>query len=309
MRPNTQARARHHDQRGRSEEASVPAGDAAARVLHGRQRGGLVECRTRGSPRRAYAIAHTPFTDTDEIDATALQRAVDWAFTVGADGLGTGMVSETFKLTHDERLSLAKMLVEFAAGRGPVFAAVGAESTKQSLGIRGRGREGRAATRSWPCRRSTGAAHARRISSITSGPWPTASRIPVIVQDASGYVGQSIPIRVCVKLLETLWPGEDPLQARGRAERPDALRAPRRDRRPRDDLRGLRRHLPDRQLPPRHRRHDAGDGICSTASSRSGRHSSAATRRRPTASTSRSAPSLPCNCKPGSTGSWRSRST
>ena len=43
------------------------------------------------------------------------------------------MVSETFKLTTDERLSLTQMLVESAAGRGPVFAAVGAESTKQSL--------------------------------------------------------------------------------------------------------------------------------------------------------------------------------
>src|SRR6186713_3012946 len=79
------------------------------------------------------AIAHTPFTDADEIDAAALKRAVDWSFSAGADGIGTGMVSETFKLTHLERLSLPQLLVEFVAGRGPVFAAVGAESTKQSL--------------------------------------------------------------------------------------------------------------------------------------------------------------------------------
>src|SRR5262249_15790499 len=81
------------------------------------------------------AIAHTPFTDSDEIDATSLKRAVDWSFTVGAHGIGTGMVSETLKLTQDERHSLAKMLVEFVAERGPVFAAVGAESTKLSLGF------------------------------------------------------------------------------------------------------------------------------------------------------------------------------
>src|SRR5205823_6153826 len=83
--------------------------------------------------RGVLAIAHTPFTDADEIDAAALRRAVDWTFAVGADGLGTGMVSETLKLTHDERVSLPRMLVEFAAGRGPVFAAVGAESTRQAL--------------------------------------------------------------------------------------------------------------------------------------------------------------------------------
>src|SRR5581483_2144263 len=38
------------------------------------------------------AIAHTPFTDSDEIDAATLKRAVDWSFDVGADGIGTGMV-------------------------------------------------------------------------------------------------------------------------------------------------------------------------------------------------------------------------
>ena len=58
-----------------------------------------------------------------------------------------------------------------------------------------------------------------------------------------------------------LRPGEDPLQAGGRADRADPLGAPRRDRRPGRDLRRLRRHLPDRQLPPRHRRHDAGNGL------------------------------------------------
>ena len=81
--------------------------------------------------RGVLAIAHTPFTDGDEIDAASLKRSVDWAFAVGADGIGTGMVSETMKLTADERVSLTEMLVDSAAGRGPVFAAVGAESTKQ----------------------------------------------------------------------------------------------------------------------------------------------------------------------------------
>ena len=86
------------------------------------------------------AIAHTPFTDADEIDDLAFKRAVDWAFAVGADGIGTGMVSETLRLTDHERVYLANMLVEFAAGRGPVFVAVGAESTKQALELRTCGR-------------------------------------------------------------------------------------------------------------------------------------------------------------------------
>src|SRR5439155_12446802 len=102
-------RPRHRHQRGRGEEASIPAGGRPARVLCGWKRGGLV------MPKQLHgvlAIAHTPFTESDEIDAAALKRSVDWAFAVGADGIGTGMVSETLKLTHDERLTLPRMLVE-----------------------------------------------------------------------------------------------------------------------------------------------------------------------------------------------------
>jgi 4-hydroxy-tetrahydrodipicolinate synthase len=145
-------------------------------------------------------IAHTPFTESDEIDAPALRRAVDWAFSVGADGIGTGMVSETFRLTHTERLALAKMLVEFAADRGPVFAAVGAESTKQALAFaRAAERDGCDAVMAVPPLTSKlNAEHLfDHFRALADG-----IGIPVIVQDASGYVGQSIPIPVCVKLLE-----------------------------------------------------------------------------------------------------------
>src|SRR5262245_13921035 len=146
------------------------------------------------------AIAHTPFTDRDEIDATALKRAVDWSLGVGADGIGTGMVSETLKLTQDERHSLAKMLVEFVAGRGPVFAAVGAESTKLSLGFAvAAEKTGCDAVMAVPpLTAKLSAEHlVDHFRALADG-----IGIPVIVQDASGYVGQSIPIPVCVKLLE-----------------------------------------------------------------------------------------------------------
>ena len=154
--------------------------------------------------RGVLAIAHTPFTDGDEIDAPALKRAVDWSFAVGADGIGTGMVSETMKLTSDERVSLAQMLVEFIAGRGPVFAAVGAESTKQSLGFAvAAERAGCDAVMAVPpltakLSESHLVDHFRALADGIG--------IPVVVQDASGYVGQSIPIAVCVKLLDRYGP-------------------------------------------------------------------------------------------------------
>jgi 4-hydroxy-tetrahydrodipicolinate synthase len=78
-------------------------------------------------------IVHTPFDADDRIDVDALRREIDWAYSVGAHGLGTGMVSEILRLTYDERLSLTEQIVELSAGRGTVFAAVGAESGKQAL--------------------------------------------------------------------------------------------------------------------------------------------------------------------------------
>ena len=67
-------------------------------------------------------IVHVPFDEAD------LRREINWIFSVGADGLGTGMVSEIVRLSTDERTQLAERLVEFTDVRGSVFMSVGAES-------------------------------------------------------------------------------------------------------------------------------------------------------------------------------------
>ena len=146
------------------------------------------------------AIAHTPLTEDDRIDEAALRRSIDWAVDIGVDGIGTGMVSETLKLTRDERLALPTSLVEFAAGRGPVFAAVGAEGTKQTLEYAiAAEKSGCDAVMVVPplTAKLTELQLTDHFRAIADG-----IDIPVIVQDASGYVGQSIPISVCVRLLE-----------------------------------------------------------------------------------------------------------
>lgn len=156
--------------------------------------------------RGVLAIAHTPFTETDEINTAAMKRAVDWTFRVGADGLGTGMVSETLKLTTDERLALARMLVEFTAGRGPVFVAVGTESAKASVALSAAAEK-------------AGCDAVMAVPPLTDRPGEgqlvdyfraiaDSITLPVIVQDASGYVGQAIPMGVYVKLLERYGPGK-----------------------------------------------------------------------------------------------------
>src|SRR6185436_974080 len=78
-------------------------------------------------------IAHTPFDVHDRIDYPSLKRQIDWAFSQGAQGYCTGMVSELLRLTSTERIELTHKLVELNAGRGVVVASVGAESIPQAL--------------------------------------------------------------------------------------------------------------------------------------------------------------------------------
>ncbi len=144
-------------------------------------------------------IAHTPFDLHDQIDYGSLQRQIDWAFAQGASGYCTGMVSELLRLTATERIELTHKLVEFNAGRGVVVASVGAESIPQAL-VYAREAE------------SAGADAVMAIPPISTA-LPDAEllhyystlaesiRMPVIVQDASAYVGRPIPLELQVELL------------------------------------------------------------------------------------------------------------
>jgi 4-hydroxy-tetrahydrodipicolinate synthase len=145
-------------------------------------------------------IIHTPFDENDAIDFAALAREVDWAFAAGAKGLGTGMVSEVLKLTTAERQALGEKLVETAAGRGPVFLSVGAESTRQALEYaRAAAKAGCDAIMATPpiTSRMSEAQLAGYFRALAD-----CVNLPLIVQDASGYVGQAIPLRVYVELLD-----------------------------------------------------------------------------------------------------------
>lgn len=149
-------------------------------------------------------IVHTPFLADDTIDLPSLRREIDWALGVGADGLCTGMVSELLRLTFRERLELTAAMAEITAGRGVAVAGVGAESTKQAL-------EYARAARMAGC-------DAMMAIPPVSAALPGAAlldyfatlaesvELPLIVQDASGYVGRPIPLEVCVDLLDRFGP-------------------------------------------------------------------------------------------------------
>ncbi len=152
-------------------------------------------------------VLHTPFLDGDQIDREGLRREIDWAFEQGCDGVVAAMVSEILRLTYDERLQLADDLVEMSSDRGVVVTSVGAESIHQAkIFANSAQRSGCHAVMAIP-----------PIS--TSLPEDQLWRyfceiadcvdLPLIVQDASSYVGGALSIELLVRLLERF--GEDKL--------------------------------------------------------------------------------------------------
>lgn len=149
-------------------------------------------------------IVHLPFDAADRIDEAILRREIDWIFSVGADGLGTGMVSEVTRLSADERARLAERLVEITAGRGSVFMSVGAESASvarsHAIAAEKAGCDAVMAVPPMTVRLPPDAVidYFRAIAESVS--------LPLVVQDASGYVGQPIPHASCVDLLDRYGP-------------------------------------------------------------------------------------------------------
>lgn len=150
-------------------------------------------------------VVHTPLRDDDTIDFESVERLVDWAFAQSADGYCTGMVSELLRLTCDERLELTRRLGEMNRGRGAVVIGIGAESTKQAIQYARCAEEsGCDAVMAIPPISSALPSHAvlQYFSDLAD-----AVSLPLIVQDASGYVGQEIPLAVSNELLRRY--GED----------------------------------------------------------------------------------------------------
>ena len=61
-------------------------------------------------------VLQTPFTPDRQIDAAVLQREIDWAFDMGADGVVVAMVSEILRLSNCGRRKLASLVCQAAAG-------------------------------------------------------------------------------------------------------------------------------------------------------------------------------------------------
>ena len=143
-------------------------------------------------------VVHTPFLENGVMDKDSLYRQLDWACSLEIDGICTGMVSELLRLSDQERATLHQWIGAFDRGDRSFVASVGAESTAQAVAYAQQAKEsGADAVMAIPPTKQALAPEQllEYYSSILQ-----EGGLPVIVQDASGYVGNEIPLEVSQQL-------------------------------------------------------------------------------------------------------------
>lgn len=77
----------------------------------------------------------TPFRD-GQVDEKAFADLVDWQIKQGTNGLvPVGTTGESPTLTHDEHVRVVSLCIEVAAGRVPVMAGAGSNSTREAVAL------------------------------------------------------------------------------------------------------------------------------------------------------------------------------
>lgn len=137
-------------------------------------------------------VFQTPFHTDFSIDFATLEQEIHWLYDQGAHGIVMGMVSETLRLASEEREALAAAACRFGRERGVVIISAGAESTHTAVRYAQQAESvgADAVMVIPPVSVAVGEDELKRyyetiIQSI---------QIPVIVQDASGYVGRPMSI-------------------------------------------------------------------------------------------------------------------
>ncbi|HAD27793.1 MAG TPA: 4-hydroxy-tetrahydrodipicolinate synthase [Rhodobacteraceae bacterium] len=81
----------------------------------------------------SYVALITPFSD-GQVDEKALKQLVEWHIVEGTHGIvPVGTTGESPTLSHEEHDHVVKTVVDTAAGRVPVIAGAGSNSTAESL--------------------------------------------------------------------------------------------------------------------------------------------------------------------------------
>src|SRR5678815_3543987 len=149
-------------------------------------------------------VFQTPYHADETIDFDTLEREIAWLYDSGVNGIVMAMVSEILRLSSEEREELAAAACRLGRARGVVIISVGAESARVAERFARQAESGGAdAVMAIPPvavgvgEQELAAYYRRIIQSI---------RIPVIVQDASGYVGRPMSIELQARLLDEFGP-------------------------------------------------------------------------------------------------------
>lgn len=154
--------------------------------------------------RGVFAIPPTPFDDAGNLDEPSLRRCVDFCVAAGAHGVVTPVnASESIALTDAERLRVAEIAVEQAAGRVPVIIGVSGVGTAASeLYSRHAAETGADAVMAMP----PYVKHppAGEIFDFYAAVARAADPLPVWVQDYIGPVGTPIAPPLLAKVLSEI---------------------------------------------------------------------------------------------------------
>lgn len=144
-------------------------------------------------------VFQTPFYEDGRLDMETFDRQLDWLFDEGVDGIVFAMVSEILRLSSEERDAVTISACRFAQNRGgDSIISVGAESVTTAIRhARVAADAGATALMAAPPSlfRVDDDGLLRYYMSIAE-----AVPLPMVVQDASGYVGAPLSIDLQARL-------------------------------------------------------------------------------------------------------------
>jgi 4-hydroxy-tetrahydrodipicolinate synthase len=136
----------------------------------------------------------------DQIDEVVFEAEINWLIKSGVKGLVLAMVSEVMRFSAAERRNQWQIVLRILDGRLPLIVSVGGESTAIAIQLaKASESDGASALMATPPA-SFPATSSEIYSYYTA--IIEAVQIPLIVQDASNYMGQPLELEMYGKLLE-----------------------------------------------------------------------------------------------------------
>jgi len=153
-------------------------------------------------------VLQMPYQDDERIDYETLKKEVDHVLSAGSDGVTLALASELIRLTRDERLELTRLLPEMTADcnlSATVTISVGAETSRDAaMYAEAAEKAGAEAVMAIPPIATPLSAEEKfaYYSAIHN-----AVTLPLVVQDASGYMGgEKMTVEIMARLRGELGP-------------------------------------------------------------------------------------------------------